>query len=307
MAKRQDTGLAGVLCINKPQEFTSFDVIAKLRGISGTRKIGHSGTLDPMATGVLPVFFGNAAKACSLLPDTDKRYKAGIRFGLTSDTQDVWGKLRETGTRAISREALAAALPAFTGEILQLPPMYSAVKVNGRRLYDLARQGIEVERKPRPVTVFSLGLLDFSLERQEAVLDVSCSQGTYIRTLCHDLGQRLGCGAVMSSLARTEAAGFSLADCVTLEEAQRKADDGEFAALLRPVESLFRDLPVITLNETQARMFINGVRLNLNRVRCCRIGGLHGVYGPEGAFLGLAFCDMGTMELAIEKLFYQRS
>ena len=153
MSKRPDTGLTGILCINKPQDFTSFDVIAKLRGISGTRKIGHSGTLDPMATGVLPIFFGSAAKACDLLPNSDKRYTAGVRFGMTSDTQDIWGSITGENPAPLSREALEAALPRFTGTISQLPPMYSAVQVNGQRLYDLARKGVEVERTPREITI----------------------------------------------------------------------------------------------------------------------------------------------------------
>ena len=306
MTKRPDTGLTGVLCICKPQKYTSFDVIARLRGISGTRKIGHSGTLDPMATGVLPIFFGNAAKACGLLPDTDKRYTAGVKFGLISDTQDIWGSILSENPAPLSREALEAARPRFTGRISQLPPMYSAVQVNGQRLYDLARKGIEVERKPREITIAGLRLLSYDEQAREAVLDVQCSAGTYIRTLCHDLGQFLGMGAVMSSLVRTEAAGFALDDCVTLEEAQQAADEGRFPGLLRPVETLFRKLPAIHLSAVQARMFANGVRLDLSRVRCDRADGLHSVYG-NGAFLGLASCNLEKMELTIEKLFPQRS
>ena len=233
MSKRPDTGLTGILCINKPQDFTSFDVIAKLRGISGTRKIGHSGTLDPMATGVLPIFFGSAAKACDLLPNSDKRYTAGVRFGLTSDTQDIWGSITGENPAPLSREDLEAALPRFTGTISQLPPMYSAVQVNGQRLYDLARKGVEVERTPREITIYKLDLLSYDPEKREALLDVSCSKGTYIRTLCHDLGQFLGMGAVMSSLIRTEAAGFTLSDCVTLEDAQKAASESRFSSLDR--------------------------------------------------------------------------
>ncbi len=307
MSKRPDTGLTGVLCIQKPQKFTSFDVIAKLRGISGTRKIGHSGTLDPMATGVLPIFFGNATKACDLLPNTDKRYTAGVRFGLTSDTQDIWGNFASENSALLSREALEAALPRFTGTISQLPPMYSAVQVNGQRLYDLARKGVEVERTPREITIYKLELLSYDEEKREAVLDVCCSKGTYIRTLCHDLGEYLGMGAVMSSLIRTEAAGFTLQDCVTLEEAQNAALENRFPELLLPVERIFSDLPVIRLSEVQTRMFTNGVRLDLNRIRCAKIPGNHSVYGWDGTFLGLADCDFEKMELVMQKLFIQRS
>ena len=307
MSKRPDTGLTGILCINKPQDFTSFDVIAKLRGISGTRKIGHSGTLDPMATGVLPIFFGSAAKACDLLPNSDKRYTAGVRFGLTSDTQDIWGSITGENPAPLSREDLEAALPRFTGTISQLPPMYSAVQVNGQRLYDLARKGVEVERTPREITIYKLDLLSYDPEKREALLDVSCSKGTYIRTLCHDLGQFLGMGAVMSSLIRTEAAGFTLSDCVTLEDAQKAASESRFSSLLLPVERIFKDLPAIRLSEAQTRMFCNGVRLDLNRVRCAKIPGNQAVYGSDGAFLGLAACDFDQLELIMQKLFFQRS
>lgn len=307
MSKRPDTNLCGVLCINKPQSFTSFDVIAKLRGISGTRKIGHSGTLDPMATGVLPIFFGAATKACDLLPDTDKRYTAGIRFGQTSDTQDIWGNLLTQSGRFPKPEELAAILPEFTGPLEQLPPMYSAVQVNGQRLYDLARKGIEVERSPRSIIIHSLSLLHYSPETGEALLDVSCSKGTYIRTLCHDIGQKLGTGAVMSSLVRTEAAGFLVDDCITLEQAQQAAEKGCFPSLLKPVERLFENYPAIVLNDIQARMFQNGVRLDLNRIRCAKIGGTHSVYNQQKEFLGLAICDFDKMELVLQKLFRQRS
>lgn len=303
MPKRPDTGLTGVLCIRKPQEFTSFDVVAKLRGISGTRKIGHSGTLDPMATGVLPLLFGQAAKACDLLPVTDKRYRASARFGFTSDTQDIWGKVLTEDPAPLSRAALEAVLPRFRGEIMQIPPMYSAVQVGGQRLYDLARKGIEVERKPRPAVILELNLLSYDEARREAVFDILCSKGTYIRTLCHDIGAALGMGAVMTGLTRTEAAGFTLADCVTIEEAQQAAAEGRFPGLLQPVSRLFAGLPAITLSEGQARLFRNGARLDLNRIRCAKIGGDHAVYGPGEEFLGIAVCDMGQNELVIRRLF----
>ncbi len=303
MPKRPDTGLTGVLCICKPQEFTSFDVVAKLRGISGTRKIGHSGTLDPMATGVLPLLFGQAARACDILPVTDKRYRATVRFGLTSDTQDIWGTVLSENAAPLPRAALEAVLPRFRGEIDQLPPMYSAVQVGGQRLYDLARRGIEVERRPRRVTIHELTLLDYDEARREAVLDVCCSKGTYIRTLCHDIGAALEVGAVMAALLRTEAAGFTLADCVTIEEAQEAAAAGRFPDLLLPVGRLFADLPAIRLSEAQARLFRNGVRLDLNRVRCAKIAGNQAVYGPDGQFLGVAACNLEQNELVLQKLF----
>ena len=303
MTARPDTGYTGILCVNKPQDFTSFDVIAKLRGMTRTRKMGHAGTLDPMATGVLPVFLGNATKACDLLPITDKRYRAGVRFGLVTDTQDIWGTVLEESEVPVSRAALEKALPGFRGDISQLPPMYSAVRVNGKRLYDLARQGLEVERQPRPVTIHRLELLSYNEAAREAILDVSCSKGTYIRTLCHDLGRALGCGAVMTSLTRTEAAGFTLEDCFSLEEIAALLEEGRFAEALLPAERLFRTLPAARLSPVQARMFSNGVRLDLSRVRHEAASGLHAVYGPDNAFLGVADCCPETAELILRKRF----
>lgn len=297
----------GILCINKPQNFTSFDVIAKVRGMTRTRKAGHSGTLDPMATGVLPIFLGNATKACSQIPVTDKRYRAGVKLGLTTDTQDVWGNLLKEDPRPVTRSQLETALSAFRGDIFQLPPMYSAVQVNGKRLYELARKGVEVERTPRPVTIYSLELLSYDEASREAMLDVFCSKGTYVRTLCHDLGEALGCGAAMSSLTRTEAAGFSLADCRTLEELQTLVDKSRLSEAILPVEQLFSSLPKIHLSEVQTRMFTNGVHLDLNRVRHQNVPGPHAVYGPGNVFLGLGLCYEDIAELVMEKLFLQRS
>ena len=186
------SGLNGILCINKPEGFTSFDVIAKLRGILKTKKLGHAGTLDPMATGVLPVFAGFATKACDILPDSDKSYIAGFRLGVTTDTQDRTGTiLHQRPANHLTAEMIEQALPAFRGEILQLPPMYSAVSVNGQRLYELARKGIEVERTPRPITIYRLELLRYDPASQEGEMEISCSKGTYIRTILHDLGETL--------------------------------------------------------------------------------------------------------------------
>ena len=307
MTKTPDTAYSGILCVNKPQEFTSFDVIAKLRGMTRTRKLGHSGTLDPMATGVLPVFFGSATKACDLVPCSDKRYRAGIRFGLTTNTQDIWGHPLSEDPSPVPRAALEAALADFRGEISQLPPMYSAVQVNGQRLYDLARRGIEVERTPRIVTIHSLELLSYDESTREATVEVHCSKGTYIRTLCHDLGKMLGCGAVMTSLIRTEAAGFTLTDCRTFDEIEALLAEGSFTEALLPVEGLFRQLPRVHLSPVQTRMFENGVRLDLNRVRYEDSADIHAVYGAAGEFLGLADCRKETAELVMRKLFIQRS
>lgn len=293
----------GILCINKPQGFTSFDVIAKMRGITGERKMGHAGTLDPMATGVLPLLLGRATKVCDLLPDETKRYTAGFHFGVTTDTQDVTGTVLSTTDFSVELEKLSDLLPIFTGDLQQIPPMYSAVQINGQRLYDLARQGREVEREPRAVIIHDLQLLKYDEKTRSGLLDIRCSKGTYIRTLIHDMGQKLGTGGVLTSLIRTESSCFTLEDCITLEEAQTLSSDGRISEKLIPVETVFRNCPVIQLGTAQKRMFLNGVRLDLSRIRYQRIMGLHSVYGPEKEFLGVARPDFETMELKVVSFF----
>ncbi len=293
----------GILCMNKPEGFTSFDVVAKMRGITGVRKMGHAGTLDPMATGVLPLLLGRATKACDLLPDETKRYTAGFRFGLSTDTQDITGKVLSSSEEPVTKEALLSALPAFRGELQQLPPMYSAVQVNGRRLYDLARQGREVEREPRTIRIDGLSLLEYEAESRTGVLDIRCSKGTYVRTLIHDLGRRLGAGGVLTSLVRTESSGFSLEDCITIEEAARLSESDVLQEKLIPIEAVFRGCPGVALNAVQKRMFLNGVRLDLNRVRYRPGEGLYAVYGPEREFLGVARPDLEAMELRAVSFF----
>ncbi|MBC8545869.1 tRNA pseudouridine(55) synthase TruB [Clostridiaceae bacterium NSJ-31] len=295
--------MTGILLINKPAGFTSFDVVAKLRGISKTRRIGHAGTLDPMATGVLPLLFGAATKACDRLPNTDKRYRAELRLGITTDTQDITGTVLSRNEVHASARDVERALARFRGEIMQVPPMYSAVQVGGRRLYDIAREGGTVERAARPVTIHRLELLEADGREHVYTIDVSCSKGTYIRTLCHDLGQELGCGATLTGLCRTEAAGFGLEQCLTLEQAQRMADAGEFERALLPVSTLFAGMQRVTLDERRARLFCNGVRLDLARNRLPALEGGYAVYGPGNRFLGLAHNDYGKNELHIDQLF----
>lgn len=298
--------LNGIICINKPQEFTSFDVVAKMRGIACTRKIGHAGTLDPMATGVLPLFLGSATRACDRMPDSGKRYMADFRLGMMTDTYDIWGKTLDSRPVHCSRKQLEAALADFRGDIMQLPPMYSAVRVNGRHLYDLAREGKTVARQARSVTISSLELLEYDEERQCGRLDITCSKGTYIRSICHDLGEKLGCGGVMTGLVRTQAGIFKLEDCITLERAQELAESGSLSSALLPVERVFSSLPSVRLNEIQSSKFLNGLRLDLNRVHFRRVPGSHTVYDNNGRFLGLAVLDLDKMELVIEKVFAER-
>ena len=300
------SNLSGILCIHKPQDFTSFDVVKKLRGMTKVKKIGHAGTLDPMATGVLPVFFGTATKACDILPNQDKRYTAAFQLGLVTNTQDIWGEVVSRQEKSVQKEDILALLPRFRGDIQQIPPMFSAVQINGQRLYDLARKGIEVERKPRPVHISRLELLSFDQESQTGTLDIGCSKGTYIRTLIHDLGEKLGTGGVMTALTRTEAAGFSLNDCLTFDEVDKLLRSDSLAERLLPVDKVFESYPSIQLNTVQSSKFLNGVRLDLNRVihperaETCRI------YDSENRFLGLADCRIDTMELVLRKFFIER-
>lgn len=301
--------LNGILCIDKPQGFTSFDVVAKLRGIAKTRRIGHAGTLDPMATGVLPLFLGRATKACDLLPDQDKRYTATFRLGLETDTLDITGTVLAERPVEAGETQVREAASRFTGEILQVPPMYSALKVGGKKLCDLARQGVEVEREARPVCIHRLEFLGCDPAAQTYTIDVSCSKGTYIRTLVADIGRVLGCGAVLTALRRTEAAGYTLGGCVTLEEVQRCADADRLPSLLRPISSAFVGLAQVRLSKAQDRLFRNGVRLDTARLAFFEGGtaldrvpeGNLSVYSSEGVFLGIARVADG--ELRLVKLF----
>lgn len=280
----------GIIVINKPREFTSFDVVAVVRGCFHTKKVGHSGTLDPMATGVLPVFVGGATKAISLLPDHDKSYRAGFRLGITSDTLDIWGNCSEQREVNISAEMLLKILEKFNGEIEQIPPMYSALKVNGQKLCDLARKGIEVERKPRRVTISKLELVSF--DGRDGVLDVDCSSGTYIRSLVDDIGRELVAGAVMTALERTRACGFLSDESVSVDELRALSDE-ERLKLLKPVEGVFSDYSAILLDDTQTRLYLNGVRLEVKRLRGDFGEGIYRVYGD--GFIGLAKIQNGEL------------
>lgn len=295
----------GILCINKPQEYTSFDVVARIRGMTKTKRVGHSGTLDPLATGVLPIFVGNATKACDMLPNDDKSYIAEFQFGFKTDTLDISGEVLETFDKRVSKEDIINHLDQFRGDIQQIPPMYSAVRVNGQRLYDIARQGREIEREPRSVTIFKLELLAFDETTQTGQFEIECSKGTYIRSIISDLGKLLGTGGTMTALCRDKACGFSLDDCITLEQAQELTMNGTLEQQLLPVDRIFYHLPRIGLNEIQSIKFKNGVKLDLNRVIYKDIDCLHRVYDNEKVFLGLASLDKEDMALVIKKMFYR--
>ncbi|MCI7422878.1 MAG: tRNA pseudouridine(55) synthase TruB [Ruminococcus sp.] len=295
----------GILCMNKPQDFTSFDVIGKLRGILHMKRLGHTGTLDPMATGVLPILVGTATKACDILPNQDKTYQATVVFGKATDTLDIWGKpLQNYPEQHVTEAALCAILPEFLGDITQLPPMYSAVSVNGKRLYELARKGETVERPTRTVHIDAITLDAFDETQQTATLTVSCGKGTYIRTLLSDIGQRLGGDAVMTALTRTAACGYPLQDCLTFEQVAAAMANGTLEEHLLPTDSLFSSYPKLRLNAAQERMFCNGVKLDLNRLRNLQPDqDIYTVYGATGTFLGTALADRTQQELRIGKRF----
>ena len=279
----------GIIIIDKPQEWTSNDVVSRLRRVFNTRRIGHGGTLDPMATGVLPVFVGRATRGVEFFEHAEKVYETTIRFGLTTDTEDITGKTLTETEVSLTEEELQKVLPRFRGEILQVPPMYSAIKVNGQKLYDLARKGREVERQPRPITIHELELLEFS--GKEARLRVRCSKGTYIRTLCKDIGEALGCGGCMAALRRVQAGEYTLEGSIPLRQLLDISERGEdVEAMLRPVDTMFASHEKLRLNEKQARLVKNG-----NAFASDCPDGTYRVYAPDGEFLALCRADGGKV------------
>ena len=285
----------GILLIDKPAGWTSSDVVAKLRGILHERRIGHSGTLDPMATGLLVVFVGRATRAVEFAESQRKRYRAGLRLGLATDTQDTTGTPVGGSPREISRDELERVLGVFRGEIEQIPPMYSAIKVKGQKLYEIARRGGEVERRPRRITVYELKLL--GQEDGDWLLDIVCSKGTYVRTLCHDIGAALGCGGCMSALRRTRAGDFRLEDAHTLEDVQRAADEGRAEQLLLPLDSLFPEPAQRVDAGAEKRLRCGG------RPRTELADGRYRIYSASGEFLALCRAERG--ELITIKSFFE--
>lgn len=274
----------GIILVDKPADWTSHDVVAKLRGILHERRVGHSGTLDPMATGLLTVFVGRATRAVQFAETHNKHYVASLRCGYSTDTQDTSGRVTaQTGISPTEAE-LTDVLPEFTGEISQIPPMYSAIKVSGKKLYELARKGETVERKPRTVNISELSLVGD--DGDDFVLSVSCSKGTYIRTLCNDIGERLGCLACMSALRRTNAGPFDIRDAHTLSEI---AEDPE--RYIIPVDSLFSEHPAIELSAAQTAKLKYGNILNVSAKN-----GTYRVYGENGDFLALANISAGKLK-----------
>ena len=275
----------GIVIVDKPQDWTSQDVVSKLRGVFQTRRIGHGGTLDPMATGVLPVFVGRATRGVEFFEHAEKTYEAVLRLGLHTDTEDITGTVLEEKEVNISEEQFLSVLENFRGEIQQIPPMYSAIKINGQKLCDLARKGREVERLPRTITIYRLECLEFT--GTTARLLVHCSKGTYIRTLCKDIGEALGCGGCMESLRRVTAGEYTIGNSVPLQTLIESENPGQY---LLPVDSMFMEHPPVTLTEKQEKCCRNGVAFTCNLSE-----GTYRVYAGNGEFLALAHMAEGKL------------
>ena len=275
----------GIVIVDKPQDWTSQDVVSKLRGVFQTRRIGHGGTLDPMATGVLPVFVGRATRGVEFFEHAEKTYEAVLRLGLHTDTEDITGTVLAEKEVNITAEQFLSVLENFRGQIQQIPPMYTAIKVNGQKLCDLARKGREVERQPRTITIHKLECLEFT--GKTARLLVHCSKGTYIRTLCKDIGEALGCGGCMESLRRVTAGDYTIENAVPLQTLIESSDPSGY---LLPVDSMFRQYPAVTLTEKQEKCCRNAVAYNTNLPE-----GTYRVYAASGEFLALSHMVEGKL------------
>lgn len=292
--------MTGFIVLDKPEGITSFKANAIVRSTLRVKKTGHTGTLDPMATGVLPVAIGSSARFIDLLPNHEKSYIASFRLGETTDTLDITGTTLTTSDNIPGFDETVGIFADFTGEITQLPPMYSAIKKDGVRLYELARQGIEIEREARSVTIKKLELVSFSSD--EYTISVDCSQGTYIRSLISDIGDKLGCGAVMTRLRRTFSNGFSIEDAHTPEQLKAAAADGMLSSLIIPTDRVLSDYPAVTVSEAQAKRFKNGGELDTDRLKVALTHGYYRVYAPSGTFLGLGELRQDETFLRIKRI-----
>lgn len=277
--------MTGIICIDKPKGMTSFMAVKRASRMLGIKKAGHTGTLDPMATGVLVIMLGHCTRFIELLPEHRKSYTARVRLGLTTDTLDITGEVISESVVNVTEEQLLSAAEQFKGEIMQTPPMYSALKKDGERLYDLARKGIEIEREQRKITIEHLNIYDF--DGVEFSMDVTCSAGTYIRSLCDDIGKVLGCGACMTELRRTEANGFLIDNSVTLEELEKAVSDNNASQYIVSIENALMKYDEITVTEAQANRFHNGGALGYERLRGEPQVGIYRVYSPARVLLGL--------------------
>ncbi|MBQ2499842.1 MAG: tRNA pseudouridine(55) synthase TruB [Clostridia bacterium] len=293
--------MTGFINLYKPSGMTSFRCVSKVRGITGEKKAGHCGTLDPLAEGVLPIMLGGATRFLEFLPDSTKRYTAVMRLGLTTDTLDITGEVKTKSPVSCGLEDILAVAEKYRGDILQVPPMFSALNKDGVKLYKLARKGVEVEREARPATISSLEISEAPGEN-EYTLDIECSSGTYVRTLIDDIGRDLGCGAVMTSLIRTAASGFNISSCVTLEELDEAEDP---SSLITSVEEALNAYPKAFVSDGQAHRFINGGDLNLERIKECKVNGLYRVYNQE-RFLGIGRADTAEKNLEFCRVYQER-
>lgn len=296
--------MTGFVFLNKAEGMTSFFAASRLRRIFSMKKIGHTGTLDPLATGVLPVALGGATRFIELIESHDKAYRATFLLGKTTDTLDITGKVISEKEVTAKKEDVENALSFFRGSIKQLPPMYSAIKKDGVRLYDLARQGIEIEREERDVTIYSLELLNADEEKGEYTIDVSCSSGTYIRSLISDIGERLLCGAVMTALERTSANGIDIKECRSLDELEVLKEEGTLEKAVVPVWNFIK-YPCIAVSESQAKRFKNGGELFLDRVKGLSESIFYNVFSPEGDFLGIGEKDENEGLLKVKRVYVE--
>ncbi len=296
--------MIGFICLNKPEGITSFTAVNKVRKIVNEKKAGHTGTLDPMATGVLPVMLGRAAKFADFIPSSGKRYTADVLLGITTDSYDITGNILSQKEVNITVEQFKSAVADFTGDIQQVPPMYSAISQNGVRLYQLARKGIEVEREKRSVTINSIDILG-EIEKNVFRIDVSCSAGTYIRSLAFDIGEKLGCGACLKKLERTYSNGFSIENALNIQDIEKLNEQGKLEEKIISVEKLFEIYPPVKVSEPQSKRFINGGALSLDRIKNFSGNGIFRVYSPDNRFLGLGKVNEQNNELEIAKLYIE--
>ena len=292
--------MTGIICLDKPRDMTSFMAVKRASRLLGVKKAGHTGTLDPMATGVLVIMLGHSTRFIELLPEHKKSYTARVKLGITTDTLDITGKVLSETPVNVTKEQLLNVAEIFKGEILQTPPMYSALKKDGERLYDLARKGIEIEREQRKITIEKLEIYDFN--GIEFSMDVTCSAGTYIRSLCDDIGRVLGCGAVMTELRRTSANGFSVENTVTLEELEQLVSENKTDTVITSVEKALISYPEITVTTPQANRFHNGGALDYARLHGDYPIGIYRVYSPERKLLGLGEIKEEKSDLTVRRV-----
>ena len=293
--------MTGVICLDKPEGISSFFAVKKVSRLLDTKKAGHTGTLDPMATGVLVIMLGSCTRFIDFLPESEKSYTARVMLGKNTDTLDITGDILEEKDVNVTEDELKKTAEKFLGDILQVPPMYSALRKDGVRLYDLARQGVEVEREPRKVQIKELRIYDF--DGSSFSIDVTCSAGTYIRSLAFDIGESLGTGACLTSLRRTAANGFSIDKSLTLEEIEKHLENEDIEKYILPIENALKSYEAVTVSEAQGKRFRNGGELDLNRIQKDFCNSLYRIFAPDGSFLGLGEADTENNSLKPKRVF----